>query len=441
MRFLLATAVLGAALVVPAAQAAEPGVALSVTPSAFSPNGDGIKDMVRARVDVGEPGDLTVSVLHGGAVVFPLDSSMFSGPGVLVSKWRGLRENGKPFPDGSYVIHAKLVPQSGPPATASARVLLDTTPPAVSSPRLSPLKLRHGALKVRTHVSDLMPTVRLRLVLYDEDGTRVSVGPRVVASTGRVLLKWGRAGRNLPGAYRVAIAASDGLGNTSVSRQRPLLVDHSVHTRVWARFRGVGRHIALTFDDCNFVTAWRSILHTLHRFHLHATFFCPGQRVLAEPALARKTIAAGNAVGSHGWDHANFPTLSYGAQLSRLERDRGVWWRVARAAATPFFRPPYGAYNGSTLTAAGKAGYAATVLWDVDPRDWSSPGVGAIIQRVVGGTRAGSIVLMHVVPETAAALPTIISRLEARHYKPLTLPQLARIGRPSAGGWHGGGGH
>jgi peptidoglycan-N-acetylglucosamine deacetylase len=250
-----------------------------------------------------------------------------------------------------------------------------------------------------------------------------------------VRLKWKAVRKELPGAYRIAISAADGLGNVSTSKERPFLVQHPVHTRIWARFLGAGRHIALTFDDCNFTGAWSSILHTLHRFHIHATFFCPGQRVLAEPGLARRTIAAKNAVGSHGWDHANFPTLSYGAQLWRLERDRSVWWKVARSAATPMFRPPYGAYNSSTVAAAGRAGYAATVLWDVDPRDWSSPGVAAIIHRVVGSTRAGSIVLMHVVPETAAALPTIVSRLEARHFKPVTLPQLARMGRPSSGGW------
>jgi len=280
-----------------------------------------------------------------------------------------------------------------------------------------------------------MPTVRLKVLLYDEDGEPVSSGPRVVVSTGQVRLEWHSAGRREPGAYRVALSSSDGLGNVSVSPQRPLLVSHAVHTHVWARFRGVGRHIALTFDDCNFPSAWTSILRTLRRFHVKATFFCPGQRVLAEPALARRTIAERHAVGSHGWDHANFPTLSYGAQLSRLENDRDVWWRVARAAATPYFRPPYGAYNASTLAAAGKAGYAATVLWDVDPREWSSPGVGAIIQRVVSHTRPGSIVLMHVVPETAAALPTIISRLKGRRFRPVTLPQLARMGQPSPGGW------
>jgi peptidoglycan/xylan/chitin deacetylase (PgdA/CDA1 family) len=441
MRTLGLAVAFGAALALSSAQAAPPAVQLSVTPPAFSPNGDGLKDKVRVHVAVDQPGDLTVLVRQGGQTVATLGTRTFIQPGTASFPWMGLKGDGQPFPDGTYTVKAKLKIAEVPTQTAMAPVLLDTTPPAVSPPHISPVKLRHGALTVRARVLDLMASVRLRLLLYGVDGKRMSAGTRVVVPTGEARLRWHSVGQRLPGAYRVAISASDGLGNVSVSKQRPLLVEHAVHTRIWARFRGVGRHIALTFDDCNFVGAWSSILHTLHRSHIHATFFCPGQRVLAEPGLARKTLAAGHAVGSHGWDHANFPTLSYGAQFWRLERDRDTWWRVARAAATPMFRPPYGAYNRSTIAAAGKAGYAATVLWDVDPRDWSSPGVSAIISRVVGGTRAGSIVLMHVVPETAAALPTIISRLKARHFKPVTLPQLARMGRPSPGGWPHGGGH
>jgi len=441
MRIVGLAVVLGATLALSSAVAAEPALTIGVTPAAFSPNRDGFKDAVRVHVAVTEPGELTVVVRRGGQTVATLGARTFTQAGTASFPWSGLRDSGKPFPDGTYSAHARLRGAQVAAQSASAPVLLDTTPPVVTRPRVSPVKLEHGSLTVRARVHDLMPIVRLRLLLYDQNGRSAGARPRVSVPVGHAFRRWRLGRKQLPGAYRLAISASDGLGNRSVSQERPFLVQHSVHTRIWARFLGVGRHIALTFDDCNFVGAWRSILHTLHRFHLHATFFCPGQRVLAEPALARKTIEAEHAVGSHGWDHANFPTLSYGAQLWRLERDRDVWWRVAHAAATPMFRPPYGAYDGSTVAAAGKAGYAATVLWDVDPRDWSSPGVSTIIHRVVSMTRAGSIVLMHVVPETAAALPTIVSRLEARHFKPVTLPQLARMGRPSSGGWPHGGGH
>ena len=86
---------------------------------------------------------------------------------------------------------------------------------------------------------------------------------------------------------------------------------------------------------------------------------------------------------------------------------------------------------------AADAGYRQTVVWDVDPRDWTSPGVGAIVARAVRPARSGSIILLHVKPQTARALPFIIRSLRHRRLRPIGLDQL--IHRPGAtlsrGGW------
>jgi peptidoglycan/xylan/chitin deacetylase (PgdA/CDA1 family) len=70
----------------------------------------------------------------------------------------------------------------------------------------------------------------------------------------------------------------------------------------------------------------------------------------------------------------------------------------------------------------------STVIWDVDPRDWSTPGTSAIYSRVVGATRPGSIILMHDGggnrSQTVAALPHIISTLRGRGYKMVTVSKL-----------------
>jgi peptidoglycan/xylan/chitin deacetylase (PgdA/CDA1 family) len=69
-----------------------------------------------------------------------------------------------------------------------------------------------------------------------------------------------------------------------------------------------------------------------------------------------------------------------------------------------------------------------TVIWDVDPTDWSTPGTGVIYSRVVGSTRPGSIVLMHDGggnrSQTVAALPHIISTLRGRGYSFVTVTKL-----------------
>jgi peptidoglycan/xylan/chitin deacetylase (PgdA/CDA1 family) len=186
--------------------------------------------------------------------------------------------------------------------------------------------------------------------------------------------------------------------------------------------------VALTFDDCNDGHAWARMLRVLASRRVTATFFCLGIRVNQYPQLARRTVARGHTIGSHGWDHRDFATLSYSAARSRLLKDERAWWSKARNTPAPYFRPPYGSYDATTLRAAGSAGYARTVLWDVDPSDYLRPGASVIAHRVVSAARPGSIVIMHNQLQTAQALPAIIKGLRHHHLTPVSLSALFRAG-------------
>jgi peptidoglycan-N-acetylglucosamine deacetylase len=91
------------------------------------------------------------------------------------------------------------------------------------------------------------------------------------------------------------------------------------------------------------------------------------------------------------------------------------------------FRAPGGAVSSSLIGLARSMGFI-TIEWDVDPRDWSRPGTGAIYSNVVGNAHSGSIVLQHDGggdrSETLAALPNEIDTLRARGYSFVTIPQL-----------------
>ncbi len=99
----------------------------------------------------------------------------------------------------------------------------------------------------------------------------------------------------------------------------------------------------------------------------------------------------------------------------------------------PYWRPPFGAYNDAVVTQARSLGLS-TVTWDLDPQDWSDPGVTIIVDRVLSRVHPGAIILLHdgYLPndvcrsrwQTAQALPLIIKGLKRRGYVPVTLPQL-----------------
>jgi peptidoglycan/xylan/chitin deacetylase (PgdA/CDA1 family) len=206
------------------------------------------------------------------------------------------------------------------------------------------------------------------------------------------------------------------------------------HARVLGVVKDAGRRVALTFDDCGDATAWRSILSTLRAYDLRATFFCPGTAVRDHVALARRVRADGDRLCNHSWSHSALTTLSAAAIDHQLRLARNVLYGLT-GSRCPYMRPPYGAYNRRVLEIAGQLGYRRAVLWSVDPRDWERPGAAVITSRVLAATGPGSIVLMHTLPQTAAALPAILRGLRSHRLTVVGLPTLLAIGTPSHGGW------
>ena len=130
---------------------------------------------------------------------------------------------------------------------------------------------------------------------------------------------------------------------------------------------GPARHkwVALTFDDGPSLYT-DDVLRILDHNHVHATFFQIGQQVPAYAGLERKILAHGNELANHSWRHATGPgegDLRHTSDV--IEHATGF-----RPCA---FRPPGGYLPSSTAAAAAALGMVS-VIWDVDTRDWTTPG-------------------------------------------------------------------
>jgi peptidoglycan/xylan/chitin deacetylase (PgdA/CDA1 family) len=183
---------------------------------------------------------------------------------------------------------------------------------------------------------------------------------------------------------------------------------------------GSGRkRIAIGFDDgpSDYTT---KVLRVLRRFNSHATFFEIGQETSGRADVMKKIIAQGNEIGNHSLHHEADPSSGSLSETNRLIRN-----------ATGFrpcdFRPPDGAVNPG-LVGRAHAEHMVTVNWDVDPRDWATPGTGAIASNVIQHALNGSIVVMHdgggPRSQTVAALPTILSHFKHRGYEFVTVTEL-----------------
>jgi peptidoglycan/xylan/chitin deacetylase (PgdA/CDA1 family) len=412
---------------------AEPTVAVSASRDVFSPNGDGRSDVVAAHVRVDADVALTLEVVDaGGAVVRTIVADEAISTGTTDVTWRGLDDERRVVSDGTYAVRA-TVDDGVSEASAETSVTVDTSPPHLRWRSIAPDPVVSATSDVRFTLSTT--ATRGSLVVSTFDG-RIVHRDEWSDVSGNLERSWNLRDDGLrvwPGRYTATVTAVDVAGNTSIE-SRSFRDEHPGSTETVRRAEGVGNRVALTFDDCGDDSAWASILSTLDAADVDATFFCPGEQVLASPALARRTVSQGNVVGSHGWDHADLTTLPYDEITRRLQLDERAWWRTARTTAVPFLRPPYGEVDAETLRAAGATGYRWVVLWDDDPADWQRPGATEIAARALSGVRAGSIVVLHVLDQTAAALPSILRGLHARGLRPVTVSELLENARSTTGG-------
>ncbi len=185
------------------------------------------------------------------------------------------------------------------------------------------------------------------------------------------------------------------------------------------------REIALTFDDGPGPYT-PQVLSVLQRLHAEATFFEIGNQVRYFGASTGQIVADDFPIGDHTFTHPQMNTLSAADQQSEILRQTKAI--AGYGASFPrLFRPPYGAWNSTTLSILHRY-HMLMVLWTIDTNDWQLPGTQAIIHAVLTGARPGAIVLMHDAggnrSETVAALPTIIQDLRQRGYRLVTVPQL-----------------
>lgn len=210
------------------------------------------------------------------------------------------------------------------------------------------------------------------------------------------------------------------------SRLRPVRVAGCVRGKRGAVRNGPRRRklVALTFDDGPSAYTPR-ILRILDAKGARATFFAVGSLIRSRAGLMRGAVERGHELANHSWRHSFYPSY-FDLRATSIVIRRTTGFEPCS------FRPPGGLYNGGTVSSAGRLGMTS-VLWDVDPRDWTTPGSGAIYATAVNGAKRGSIILLHdgggYRGQTVAALPRIISTLRSRGYRFVTVSRLLG-GRP-----------
>jgi peptidoglycan-N-acetylglucosamine deacetylase len=207
--------------------------------------------------------------------------------------------------------------------------------------------------------------------------------------------------------------------------------------RIVSSGSGLVRSVAFTFDagaDRGYAAA---ILTTLERSHIHATFGMTGKWAQANGDLVRRMARDGDSFINHTYDHRSFTGLSTrtgpltGKQRRwEIEQTERIVHRLTGRSTKPYFRPPYGDYDGATLTLSRALGYRYMVMWTVDSLGWEGIPASEIVRRCEALVKPGTILLMHVGVQSqdAQALRTVVLYLKRHGYRFERIGQLVAEG-------------
>ncbi|MFD2332172.1 polysaccharide deacetylase family protein [Cohnella sp. GCM10020058] len=179
--------------------------------------------------------------------------------------------------------------------------------------------------------------------------------------------------------------------------------------------------VLLTFDDGpKDEKTLNPILDTLDKHHAKAIFFVNGYRVKAHPELLKEIDQRGQTVGNHSYEHIQLGKENAESIKAQIGKVQDIV--EATIGKRPvFFRPPNASANDDVHKIAADNGLLF-MTWSNGSLDWTMSGTKikdktkAIIDNVTDQLHAGSNILMHELPWTAAALDQLLTTLEGKGY-------------------------
>lgn len=181
------------------------------------------------------------------------------------------------------------------------------------------------------------------------------------------------------------------------------------------------REVVLTFDDGPLGTNTRTVLDTLDKHCVKATFFSVGRMALADPKLLKEYDRRGHTIGTHTFSHPfAMDRMPPQDAIAEIEKGFAAVSHALGKPIAPFFRFP--GLRDSPETVAYLASRNIST-WSVDVISGDTdPGANAakvtkdVLARVRGAGKG--IILFHDIKKpTAEALDGIITALKKDGYK------------------------
>ncbi len=183
---------------------------------------------------------------------------------------------------------------------------------------------------------------------------------------------------------------------------------------------GERSRVALTFDDGPHPVYTEELLDGLKERGVKATFFVVGENIPGNEELIRRMDEEGHLIGNHTYNHVKISDMSKADACEQIEKTSALI-RELTGKDTEFVRPPFGEWNKELECSF----VMIPVLWDVDPKDWTTRNVSDIVRRVLEDTENGDIILLHdYYRSSVQAALQIVDTLQGQGYEFVTVDEL-----------------
>ncbi|WP_417168678.1 polysaccharide deacetylase family protein [Terrihalobacillus insolitus] len=165
-----------------------------------------------------------------------------------------------------------------------------------------------------------------------------------------------------------------------------------------------------------------SILQTLKKNNVKATFFVEGQWAKKNPDLLKMIKEEGHVIGNHAYNHPDMKRLSQAESTQQIQKTNDIIKAII-GTKPKWFAPPSGSFNNGVVEGASTL-QMETLLWTVDTIDWRKPTKSVMVNRVMANIQPGAMILMHPTPVIEKGLNDLISKIKQKNLKIGTVDKL-----------------
>ena len=180
------------------------------------------------------------------------------------------------------------------------------------------------------------------------------------------------------------------------------------------------RCIAITFDDGPNPKSTERLLDGLKERNVKATFFLVGKNIEGNEEIIQRMYEEGHLIGNHTYTHVQLDTINMNMARSEIVQTNEKITEVI-GECPKYIRPPFGAYSDKLLLEINMM----PILWSIDPEDWATKDIRAIVNKVTTNIKCNDIILLHDIYDTSVeAALEIIDILQSQGYVFVTADQI-----------------